>query len=88
MWVVDYDTFVAKVGGGGGVKFETTNELATKIEKGEEIFSWKKNHNSISPLSSIWTPSWFLTFLIKNNVVHFTLVNKVLSYYLLWACDV
>jgi hypothetical protein len=39
-------------------------------------------------LSSIWTPSWFLTFLIKNNVVHFTLVNKVLSYYLLWACDV
>jgi hypothetical protein len=23
LWVVDYDTFVAKVGGGGGVKFET-----------------------------------------------------------------
>jgi hypothetical protein len=28
LWVVDYDTFVTKVGGGGGVKFETKNELA------------------------------------------------------------
>ncbi len=43
LWVVDYDTFVAKVEGGGGVKFETKNELAREIEKGEEIFSWKKN---------------------------------------------
>jgi hypothetical protein len=39
LWVVDYDTFVAKVEGGGGVKFETKNELAREIEKGEEIFS-------------------------------------------------
>jgi hypothetical protein len=28
-----------KLGGGGGVKFETTNELTREIEKGEEIFS-------------------------------------------------
>jgi hypothetical protein len=39
LWVVDYDTFVVKVGGGGGIKFETTNELTKEIEKGEEIFS-------------------------------------------------
>jgi hypothetical protein len=39
LWVVDYDTFVAKVGGGARVKFETKNELAKEIEKGEEIFS-------------------------------------------------
>lgn len=43
LWVIDYDTFVAKVGGGGGVKFEITHELTREIEKGEEIFSWKKN---------------------------------------------
>lgn len=43
LWVVDYDTFVAKVGGGGGIKFETTNELAREIEKSEEIFSWKRS---------------------------------------------
>ncbi len=48
LWVVDYDTFVAKVGGGGGVKFETKNELARGIKKGEKIFSWKKRQFNIT----------------------------------------
>jgi hypothetical protein len=38
LWVVDYDSFVAKVGDGGGVQFETTNELTKEIKKGEENF--------------------------------------------------
>jgi hypothetical protein len=53
LWVIDYDTVVAKVGGGGGIKFETKNELAREMDKGEEFFSLKKKRSSISPLSSI-----------------------------------